>query len=193
MPLTRNILRTYNAALYAARGTVNSIRALKRYRRHVQATTHGASKAGELVSRVQQQTRGNLAGHRTAYSRSVLAGQARRDALAKALRKKPRPLRARQGGPIPTLATTARTHPKGQVSIRGAVARSRTYGDLKRRLMVQATQEYTRSLGKNRQERAAAARQLRNSGYKPLTQQQIRQKLPEFHRLASLHLKRNQK
>lgn len=147
-PITR-ALRTYNSALYAARATVDTAKKAHRW-------LHRRTKPkNPVVSKIRSRTRGPLGASKTAYSRETISGQARRDALAKKLRKQPRPKRTFTGR---VGSEFVRKPYSGKIEI----GKNMTGAQVKRNIVRHQVKNYTKGFVKqHRGNRVAAARDIK--------------------------------
>lgn len=152
-PITR-ALRTYNSTLYALRSTASTARRIHRYIKERKAV---ATPKNSVVAGVRAKTRGALASNPKAFAKSSLAGQKRRDALAKQLKSR------RVGrGSAPTTAPVKITRKpySGKIGLRAGMTGRDLHRVVTRHAIKQFTGDTVRSTG-SRKTAAESIKKLR--------------------------------
>lgn len=164
-------LRTYNSAMYAARATTAAIRRIKtRVRDHINKPKTS------VVARVRTKTRGALNSNPRAYDRSTMAGQKRRDDLAKKISASRtigvnRTKRRFQGMSGAAFSKTLGKGPLQRTPYQGfRLKQGMTPRELNRKVLVHATKKLSHdtlrsaNVGGDRKKAAAALRAMRSGG-----------------------------
>ena len=201
-----HLLRSLHTALRAVRGVSRTVRSVHNTARQFNRQAGGGrsrvakpaqAKAAKLtkppkvvdprVASVHAKTRGNLASNPHAYSRKTMIGQKRRVELAKKLRE------ARYKANPSLKKVYPKTHDKNQpTTVAGAISRSKTHGELRRRLLVAAVKSDREHLipVHGRKRTADMIRRGRKSGLHAYDRQAFQKSHRELIQKAATHLRR---
>lgn len=123
-------LRTYNSMLYAGRATVDSVRKIRNWMANRKQAKRPVN---PVVAKVRQRTRGGLVNHPTAFAKTTISSQQRRDALAKNIKayraKHPTKRKHTAQAPSSKLARAPRTT---KITLESGITHNRVHGRIRR-------------------------------------------------------------